>query len=51
MPPGTGTVDFGLLAPYMRGLQIQRPGVLELGPAARSEEVVQARGYLERYGL
>ncbi len=51
LPPGTGKVDFGLLAPYMRGLQIQRPGVLELGSATTSDEVRQARGYLERFGL
>jgi len=51
MPPGTGKVDFGLLAPYMRGLQNQRSGVLELSPSATAAEVEQARGYLERFGL
>ncbi|MEZ5989931.1 MAG: hypothetical protein R3F30_12560 [Planctomycetota bacterium] len=50
-PPGSGIVDFGLLAPYMKGLRIDRPGVLEADPSVSIEELGQARSYLRKYGV
>ncbi len=49
--PGTGGVDYGLLAPYMRGLRFQLPTVLEPDPEASEADLGQARSFLEKHGL
>ncbi len=49
--PGTGGVDYGLLAPYMRGLRLRLPTVLEPDPETSWEDLRQVRSFLEKHGL
>jgi hypothetical protein len=46
--PGTGSVDFGLLAEYLAARSLR---VLDLGPGASPEEIAESRRFLEKVGL
>ena len=49
--PGSGPVDYALLAPYMKGLQRRLPLCLEPDPACRAGDVRQGRAFLGNFGL
>jgi sugar phosphate isomerase/epimerase len=43
--PGTGTVDFSLLKPFLKA---NTPRVMELSPSVSAEEILASRGYLKK---
>lgn len=49
--PGSGIVDYALIAPYMRTLGNALPLCLEPEPSVRSDEVRQGRAFLGKFGL
>lgn len=49
--PGSGRVDYGLLAPYMRLTSKRLPLALEPSPSCRPAEIRQGRAFLEQFGV
>jgi hypothetical protein len=50
-PPGSGGVDYGLLASYVRRSGAPTPVVLDLDPAVPPSELPGIRACLAKYGL
>jgi len=50
-PPGSGGVDYGLLASYVRRSGAPTPAVLDLDPAVAPSELSGIRACLAKYGL
>ena len=50
-PPGSGLVDYALLASYLSGVGARFPVVLELDPAVPPSEITGVRSFLEKFGL
>jgi sugar phosphate isomerase/epimerase len=51
LPPGSGGVDYGLLASYVPRTGPPLPVVLDLDPAVPASELPGIRSFLARYGL
>jgi len=51
LPPGSGGVDYGLLASYVRKSGAPTPVVLELDPSVSPSELSGMRSCLDKYGL
>jgi sugar phosphate isomerase/epimerase len=51
LPPGSGGVDYGLLASYVRRSGAPTPVVLDLDPAVPPSELSGIRACLAKYGL
>jgi sugar phosphate isomerase/epimerase len=51
LPPGSGGVDYGLLASYVRRSGAPTPVVLDLDPAVPPSELSGIRSCLAKYGL
>ena len=49
--PGSGLVDYPLLASYLVGRGTRLPAVLELDPAVPPAELVGVRAFLDKFGL
>jgi len=51
LPPGSGGVDYGLLASYVRRSGAPTPVVLELDPSVPPSELAGMRACLDKHGL
>lgn len=51
LPPGSGGVDYGLVASYVPRTGAPTPVVLELDPAVMPSELAGIRACLDKYGL
>jgi sugar phosphate isomerase/epimerase len=51
LPPGSGTVDYPLLASYRSGSQRGIPSVVELDPAVEAAEIPGIHAFLDKLGL
>lgn len=51
LPPGSGGVDYGMLASYVRRSGAPTPAVLDLDPAVPPSELSGIRSCLAKYGL
>ncbi len=51
MPPGTGGVDWPLVAAYVSRTREAHPTVLELDPSVESSDLPGVRAFLDKFGL